>query len=154
MAANPNTNFTAGQILTADQANRWPRGAMGYAISSGNFSIGTGEADITGMSITFTAVANRLYKATFFGYYSQNTAGATVSFRLTDAANTSQNVISQVGETNGGNYGIGMSYLFTVAAGSTTRKMRAVTTSGTGSIFGDGGDGRRFSFTIEDIGPA
>jgi hypothetical protein len=33
MAINPNTQFSSGAVFTADEANRFPRGIMGYATS-------------------------------------------------------------------------------------------------------------------------
>jgi hypothetical protein len=66
MAINPNTNFTAGAILTADQQNRFPRGVMGAVLNTtGLAAVSGGPVDLAGMSITFTAVANRIYRATW-----------------------------------------------------------------------------------------
>ena len=65
MAIAPNTTFTSGQIFTAAQANAFPRGVMAYnEITSPVGSITTEKLIITGSS--FTAVANRYYKVTFY----------------------------------------------------------------------------------------
>ena len=151
MAVSPNTNFTSGQILTAQQQNNFPRGVMGYAISTANTALTTTEADITGMTATFTAVANRLYRATFSCFYQKSTA-SRVFITMTDGSNVAQNLTMQ--QTASGDFdAITAIFLFTASAGSTTRKFRASTEAGTATIFGVPGDGRTYSMTIEDMGP-
>jgi len=62
MAINPNTTFTAGQILTAAQQNRFPFGILGIATldtkstSTANFT--------TFATVTATVMANRSIKVT------------------------------------------------------------------------------------------
>ena len=130
-----------------------PRGVVGYYVSTANSAIGTTIADITGTSITFTAAANRLYRATFSGDYSQNTANAVAGFYLTDGSNNIQdNVANSISVANGFSH-ISLTFLFTASAGSITRKMRTDLNTGTGSIRGTGG-GVFYTFVIEDIGAA
>jgi hypothetical protein len=150
MAANPNTDFTAGQILTADQQNRFPRGVMGYAIGSANSSFTT-TADITGMSITFTAVASRLYKATFSCTMDRNAAG-NISVFFTDGSNNVQ-AQYQSGSASAILEVITFSNLFTVSAGSVTRKIRASTSAGAATVLYTAGS-YNYGFIIEDMGPA
>ena len=68
MAINPNTQFSSGAVYTADQANRFPRGVMARATSQTSYTLTTnGSAAIaTGMTVTFTAVANRYYQITYY----------------------------------------------------------------------------------------
>jgi hypothetical protein len=150
MAANPNTNFTAGQVLTADQQNRFPRGVMGYAIGTANSGFTT-TADVTGMSITFTAVANRLYKATFSCTVDRNTGG-NISFYLTDGSNAVQ-AQYQSGSATAILEVFTFSNLFTVSAGSVTRKIRAATSAGAATVLYTAGS-YNYGFIIEDMGPA
>ena len=148
MAVSPNTNFTSGQILTAQQQNNFPRGVMGYAIGSANSGF-TSTADITGMSVTFTAVANRLYKATFSCTVDQN-ATATVSIYLADGSN-----VTQAQYQNTAVAGVSMltfSNLFTVSAGSVTRKIRAATNAGAATVLYTASS-YNYGFIIEDMGP-
>jgi hypothetical protein len=150
MAANPNTDFTAGQILTADQQNRFPRGVMGYALSTTNSAFSTTVVDITGMSITFTAVANRLYEATFSATIDQNSS-ATLSLYLTDGSNNVQNYYQ-----NSAPASINIqtfSYLFTSTAGSITRKVRTNISGGAATVL-HGSNTFAYSFVIKDLGPA
>jgi len=152
MAVSPNTNFTSGQILTATQANNWPRGVMGYYVSTANSAIGAATADITGASITFTAEANRLYRALFICDYSVTTAGALAGFYFTDSANNIIQNIANTTSTASGFAQVTMQHLFTVSAGSVTRKMRTDVSAGTGTIRGT--SGAVYTFSIEDMGPA
>ena len=65
MAITPNTDFTSGQILTAQQQNNFPRGLVALAQSTTTQNTITTEVLATGMSVTFTAVANRNYKVIY-----------------------------------------------------------------------------------------
>jgi hypothetical protein len=65
MAINPNTDFSSGAVLTAAQQNRFPRGIMALATSTTTDSSVTAEEVELG-AISFTAVASRYYKITYF----------------------------------------------------------------------------------------
>ena len=66
MAINPNTDFSSGAILTASQQNRFPRGIMAQASSFTSYTLTLTETITTGMTVTFDAVAGRIYKLTYF----------------------------------------------------------------------------------------
>ena len=149
MAVNPNTNFTAGAVLTADQQNRFPRGVMGYAIGAGNSAVSGTVGDVSGMSITFTAVTDRLYKATFSCTLDQNST-ATGAFFITDGANSAQARYDNLAVA--GQSIVTFSNLFTVSAGSVTRKVRASISAGAATILRTAGS-YNYSFIIEDMGP-
>ena len=150
MAVNPNTNFTAGQVLTADQQNRFPRGVMAYVINTTtNPTVTTTLADVTGMTVTFTAVANRLYRATFEGMIG-NTNNSQNQYLFTNNANTQLDQTFQENLANQFQV-INYQYLFLGSAGSTTIKLRAVAQAGTLTFYGTGT--RSMSLVIEDLGP-
>jgi hypothetical protein len=103
MAISPNDDFTAGQVLTATECNQFPRGVMQFASSSTNYTLTATDTIATGMTATFTAVANRYYRITYYEPQVQtpaavsgfvnlsiketNAAGATVNYgRLTTSA--------------------------------------------------------------------
>ena len=65
MTISPNTQFSSGAVYTADQANRFPRGIMALATSTTSDSSVTAEEVELG-AISFTAVASRYYKITYF----------------------------------------------------------------------------------------
>jgi hypothetical protein len=154
MAVSPNTAFTAGQILTAQQQNNFPRGVMGYAISTVNSVVTTSVTDITGMSITFTAVANRLYRATFSGFCQQS-SNSRIFLTFADGSGVQKDFTLSGLSTAGANAytAWGAQFLFTTTAGSTTRKMQGSVDTGTASFLGATADARTYSFIIEDMGP-
>ena len=91
MAITPNTDFTSGQILTAQQQNNFPRGLVAIATSVTTQNGITAETLSTGMSLSFTAVANRNYKVIYReGTLSKVTTSAQVDLRvrLTNLAGT------------------------------------------------------------------
>ena len=152
MAVAPNTTFVSGAILTAAQQNAFPRGIMGKAISTVNTSATTSATDLTGMSITFTAVVDRLYRATFSGFCQQSTT-SRIFVKMTDSAGTQfDQSISGIASAGTNVFTVITAvYLFT-ATGSITRKIQSQTDTGTATWFGATADVRSYSFTIEDIG--
>jgi hypothetical protein len=151
MAVSPNTNFTAGQILTAQQANNWPRGVMGYVDrTAGNITVTTTIADLTGMTVTFTAEANRLYQATWQCTGTKDTTAGITAVYLTDSANT------KIGSTNvyqiaGGFASLNGAITFSTTAGSKTYKLRADTNINTFTAYAVAT--LPLQFTITDLGP-
>ena len=146
MAISPNTNFTTGQVLTSDQANRFPRGIMAYSTIS-TTGLTTTMTDI-GLSVTFTAVANRYYKYTFYAYASNSTSTGTMETLVTDTSNVTKEALNLY-VVGGGNYTFqNLTYISTETAGSVTRKIRAKVAAGTGTLYGP------IYFFVEDIGPA
>jgi hypothetical protein len=154
MAINPNTDFTAGQVLTAAQQNRFPRGVMGYAVSTANHALTTSTSDVTGMSLTFTGVANRLYVASFTSLISIGNSLAIAYAILADGSNNPIVEYSVTSPTAGGVMTLTFEYPFTVTAGSVTRKIRAGVTAGTGTLVGVPANQRAYSFIIRDLGPS
>jgi hypothetical protein len=89
MAINPNTDFSSGAVLTAAQQNRFPRGVMAYAeVTSTGTATGTESVQIT--ATTFSAVANRYYKLSYYEpqCYSGGAGMWELGIRLTNAAGT------------------------------------------------------------------
>lgn len=58
-----NTAFSSGATLTAQQMNNLPFGSVGYATVVTSQTGITTIVDLTGASVTFTAIANRPYLA-------------------------------------------------------------------------------------------
>jgi hypothetical protein len=148
---NPNTTFSSGAVYTADQANRFPRGVMAYnELTTSDTSITAEEVQITGSS--FTAVANRLYKITYFepnmfggtGYY-------TFQIRKT---NISGAIVQQFFEQNASGHdrfahGI---WVGTLTAGLQNFVATAQSSAGTGGL--SRGSNRVAYLLVEDIGPS
>jgi hypothetical protein len=147
MAINPNTDFTAGAILTADQQNRFPRGIMARDTKATNTGLTTTIGDV-GLSVTFTAVANRFYRYTFYSNAANATSSGTLECYITDSANNNIESLNLY-LVAGSNYSyIHLPAVRTESAGSTTRKVRAKVGAGTGTMYST------MFFVVEDIGPA
>ena len=77
MAIAPNTTFVIGQVLTAAQANAFPFGNVALASSATSYTMTTAAVQTTGMTVSWTAIANRNYKVTY--YEPQVTTPSTLS---------------------------------------------------------------------------
>jgi hypothetical protein len=132
---NPATVAT-GDVLTASKWNQdvvanttsLPRGVMGYATRSTNLSVTTSEADV-GLSVTFTAEANRYYRYTVFIPSADGDAN-NLTLKLTNSSNTSVYRVIQEQDGPAQFQAFQMEFITTETAGSVTRKVRAVTSTG------------------------
>jgi len=159
MAINPNTDFSSGAVLTAAQQNRFPRGVMALATSTTSYVVTTTETIATGMTVTFTAVANRYYKVTY--YEPTITTPSTLlgyvasRIRLTNAAGTAYQL--QYSQTNAAtSYTIGNNNFFvgTFSAGSVTLVGCLVANTITGTPTAGRSSTQVAYLVVEDIGPA
>lgn len=156
MAINPNTAFSSGAVLTAAQQNRFPRGVMGAVYrTAGNFTVATTIADMTGMTVTFTAEANRVYKATWTvtGIKAVNNGWAGAF--LTNGANTVFSSVYNTGFIVGG-FGYfnlsGTTFFTNLSAGSQTLKLRCQIENTNATILAD--TANPCILIIEDCGPS
>ena len=153
MAINPNTDFSVGQVATADQMNRFPRGVMGTAVrTTGNLTLTTVNQDLTDMSITFTAVAGRLYRASWGANGLKNTTAGYTQITFANSANTLYGYSIAYGVS--GNYFnlSGVSVISGLTAGSNTFKLRGVTENNTATVLAQ--PTGPLQFMIEDMGAA
>lgn len=156
MAISPNDDFTAGQVLTATECNQFPRGIVAYAQSTtSDTTITVEEVQLT--STSFTAVANRYYRITY--YEPQITTPATANafvnsgIRITNLAGTKyQTGVVQNAPATAVNFSVTTVWVGTLTAGSTVFVATLSCSSGTATAT------RSATFpaqlTIEDIGPA
>jgi len=134
----------AGEVLTAafwntnvrDNMNSVANGLLNFAVTNTQTSLSTTLADITGLSVTWTAEAshNYLVLGCVSGLIKQTNAG-TFTLTITDSSNVVKNTFFQefaVNET------FARSWVFewirNAPAGTVTRKMRQVT-SAAGGVF-------------------
>jgi len=152
MAINPNTNFTAGQVLTADQANRWPRGVMAYVVKTTDSALTTAET--VWLTATFTAVANRYYKITYFegDVGSNNTGGAIAVLRSGTTTAGTELQFSREQADSGTSVSINSTVLATFAAGTANVVATLRLTVGTGTASHSAT--RPAVLIVEDVGPA
>lgn len=132
-----------------------PWGSVGYVSLTSLSQTGISTVtDVTGASITFTAISNRLYKVSAHGYTNSTDTGVTTNLMLRNSSNTTlQQATSWSGSSNIGVFNT-LVYVSTLSAGSVTLKMSVQKQSGTGTITVEGGASYPFTFIIEDIGPS
>ena len=155
MAISPNTDFTSGQILTATQQNQFPRGVMALTtVAISDNTITAEEVQITGAS--FTAVANRYYKVTYFEP-DPNSVTATgflaARIRSTNLAGTSRQIsYTQLPTAGITNSSITSVWIGTLTAG--TQNFVATLQSGAGTAAASRAADTFAFLLVEDIGPA
>jgi hypothetical protein len=156
MAIAPNTTFVAGNVYTAAQANAFGFGIVAQGSATANSAISTTEA-IQVTASTFTAIANRYYKITYFEPIATPAAGAgnyiTLKIRLTNAAGTiyQQGQYQATGAT-AGSQPLNIVTIQTFSAGSVVLVGTAVVNSGAGACYRGADTTARI--IVEDIGPA
>lgn len=157
---NPNVDFTTGQTLTAAQQNRFGRGYMGGAQSTVNYTLTAANAIATGMTVTFTGVAGRVYKLTYYEPAVETStiaAGSStvLNIRQTNAAGTqitSGVVVSQVAGLKDANGLCLVAIIPIVTSGATTYVGCAIANNTTGApILGRSASSPAL-LLIEDIG--
>ena len=149
MAINPNTDFTAGAILTAAQQNRFPRGVMSYTTHTSNVSF-TGETTIiTGNA--FTAVANRYYKITYFEPTITNTSAGYAVVKIKNGATVLNSCNSPQFNNDAAGYQSICIDVRTFSAGSVTL---TATLQSTGAGIAKATSTQFGFLLVEDIGPA
>jgi hypothetical protein len=151
MAISPNTDFSSGAVLTADQQNRFPRGIVAFAQVTATDSTITGE-EIQITSSTFTAVANRYYKITYTEGDLFNSAGYMIGrIRITNIAGTQlQRIDSTIG--TGNDRFMTLIWAGTLPAGSTVIVATQSSSSGTGQAVRAATSPAQL--IVEDMGPA
>ena len=154
MAINPNTDFTAGQVLTASQQNRFGRGIVAYGQRTSNQSIAGVEA-ITVTSSSFTAVANRYYKITFYEPSVVFTSG-TVNYveQLLYKTNLAGTQLQYGPFTIGAFRGRGIVTVTTTFAAGATVVVGSLNPSGGGTISANASATAIAQIIVEDLGPS
>lgn len=128
----------------------WGRMASIADIAANQTGITT-VVDVTGGSLTFTAVTGRYYKFSAISVLIQNTAPGIPELLITDNSN---NIKQDVGLNlaTGAVQTVTATWLTTIAAGSVTYKLRARTNAGTLTIQAQALQPTQFF--VEDIGPS
>lgn len=102
MAITNNTDFSAGAILTAQQQNNFPRGVM--AIGTRTAATGVLAVDtVTISAITFTAVANRNYRISYYEPQGIGAVGTTFSDVRIRSGTTTAGTLLTLGVNNATN---------------------------------------------------
>lgn len=127
-------------------------GVMGRAQKTSDTSITTTTTDVSGLSITWTAVSSRLYKISFTCICAVNTANAFLTVGIYDSSNNTKQLSRGTGGSSSAQFGINGFVYESGLSGSVTRKLRSDVNTGTASIYGSAT--YPFQFIVEDIGAA
>lgn len=143
-----------GDVATAAFLNALPRGVMGYAIGSSTAQTGIGvfDVDLTGLSITWTAIASRIYRIEVWAMMKQVGAAGQPTLHITDAAGVLK---CDAAATSAANDFVPLYALEIVTglSGSVTRKARAnAVGGGTVSVNPDSQSFRAPLMMVTDVG--
>lgn len=159
MTITPNTTFVSGAVLTAAQMNALPFGNVALATSTTTFTVASSVGIATGMSVSWTAIANRNYKITYFEpqILTPSVANGFVSatIRLTNAAGTAYSVTyCQTNSSTPMTQMGGGSVIKTFSAGTVTIVGCLVASSTTGTPVATRDASAPAYLLVEDMGPA
>jgi hypothetical protein len=128
-----------------------PWGIIGKGTNTSSQQITTSTADVTNLSVTWTAVTGRQYKYTVFLPNVNPAANSTMIVTITDGSNTVKTTNRFSNETS---FRYTATYVFLEASlsGSVTRKVRAYMDNSTQTINND--SDATTLFLVEDIGPS
>ena len=147
--------WTAGDILTAADMNTYARGGqeMGYASVTTNQTGITTVVDVTGLSITWTAISSRVYELEAFVNVSSSAASDNVNVNICDSSNNQiQAAVADLSTTVGRLETISVRARVTGLSGSVTYKVRIFRNAGTGTLTVEAGATRPATFIVKDIG--
>ena len=154
--ATPNTTFTSGQILTAEQVNSLPFGAVARQQTTAGFTTTAPHTTMqaNGLTLTINEVSGRLYAFHYSGYPYPSGGQQSINIALYRGASLikDMNIFSgMTGTAFAPNITNSFFYLST-SSGSVTwsLKMAAATANTAVTDFGNGTSIRQF--WIEDLG--
>lgn len=149
--ANEGVEFYSGTAWRKPWNLPWGAVAAASNTSGTNQTGITAEADVTSMSVTWTAVSNRRYKISYSLGYANDTADVSTTIKVTDGSNVAKHATRNRVSIGGGNGDhLSTFYFETGLSGSVTRKIRALATSGISQIRFADTDGYML---VEDVGP-
>jgi len=152
----PGTKTFTSSTLTAADMNAYARGGlvMAYASKTANQTGITTVNDVTDLSITFTALAGRLYKVSAYILVRSTVANDVGTITITDGSNNNNQVSNIVCLNTSYAEPITPFVLLAPGAGSVTYKVRAQRSAGTGNILIDADALYPAIIVAEDIGVA
>jgi hypothetical protein len=151
--ASPGTaRLGANPDVSAGQAG--PGGVVGYAEVTANQTLITTLTDLTSLTVTFTALANRRYRITGKALFLSSVASDVVNFWIADGSSVNQNVTGWSSPSTSFGVGALVQAIESPSAGSVTYKLRAERASGTGNVTMAAAATYPAFILVEDIGPA
>lgn len=144
-----------GSAPSSAEYNLLPRGyIVATSITgSGATGVSTVATDVTGLSVTWTALANRRYRITAGGDFAFTATDTQAFLILADGASTQiQRTTSPVTSNTAIPVSGYLTYIEAPSAGSTTRKLMIQRATGSGTVGFQGGTGNPAFIVVEDIG--
>lgn len=149
--------WTAGDVLTAADMNTYARGGqeMGYAQITADQTGITTVADVTGLSVTWTAISSRVYLLTANVSVTSSVADDRLGVYISDSGGTQKAARFSNGiRIATRELGMIVQYRVTGLTGSVTYKVRAERTAGTGTMTVFGSASSASFFHVQDVGAA
>ena len=148
-----NTAFSTGAVLTAAQMNNLPFGVCGKAAKTTATSVTTTTADVSGLSVTWTAASDRLYRISVSAIARTTAAGTIyINVFITDGSNNEKQYIRNGATTTDMRFGLSGFVYESGLSGSVTRKIRVSCSASTAEI--ESASTYPFQMIVEDIGLA
>jgi len=150
-------NGSATTLAHSDHNHGWPsaapRGVIARASITADQTGFTTVADVTGLTVTFTAVASRRYRYTVTGHATSNTTDDVYQVQITDSGGTQKRaIVDQVRVATNPQY-FQLTWTEVPGAGSTTRKVRFGRAGGSvGTWTFTAGSTTEAELVVEDIG--
>ena len=156
MAIAPNTTFVSGAILTAAQQNAFGFSTVALAKTTTMSQAGiTTATDLTGATVTWTAIANRNYKVTYQTYATATVTNTPGTVTLNNGATILQYATTNLAVAAASGATINGLYIGTFSAGSVTLKLvGSLGAGGTGTVKFESVATLPTFLLVEDIGPA
>ena len=155
MTTNGATEGLSQQNSNGDWGLPWniPRGVVGYASTTSSSSGTTSTTDWSGLSVSWTAKANRLYMTIASGSVGSTSAGEVVSLLIADGSSTQKQ--SDAGYIASASYGTGLTPVIyeTGLSGSVTRKVRVNRVTSLGTVTGAATSTAHAQIVVFDLGP-
>jgi hypothetical protein len=128
-------------------------GRIGYADVTANQTGLTTTADLTSLSVTWTAVAGRRYRITGSVLMQSGSANDYGQLQIADGSNTVKTYATFTAAAGSNDYAVFASEIVSGISGSTTRKLRAGRAGGSSGTWQMSASGtRRAYILVEDIG--
>lgn len=150
------------EIYETDTFTKWrwdgsawvgvPMGRIAYASKTTQQTGITSVADITGLSVTFTAVAGRRYRVKLQALVFSSISNDIVQIQIRDGSGTVLNLSQVLAASSTFGLSAACEYVTNGWTGSTTVKAAALRNSGTGTVTFDAGATYPAFLLVEDIG--
>lgn len=129
----------------------WGFVGQGVTTTDNSLAVSPSVTNVSGASVTFTAIANRRYKVSYTVTAAQAAAGRVVECFVVDGSGSFIGGDAASVEGGAGTSFIVTSYYYeSISAGSVTRKLQARTDAGTATLQGATHPG---ILSVEDVGP-